>query len=133
MFIFFWAAHAQLLANIGMDDTSENIGKQLQRGSTVWLEMGIWKHWIGQQSVYQLSSPHAVHWVIEQAAHLRRQCYTDITSRSFALSLTMEKHGLAFFLPAGICSALIESNVFFVRAVFAFCGRRITRSAIRVC
>ena len=92
-FILFGAAHTQLLAKIGMYDTPESIGKQLQRGSTVWLEMGLWNHWVGQKSVYQMSSLQAVGWVIEQAAHLRRQCYTDTTSRAFALSLTMEKHG----------------------------------------
>ena len=83
----------QLLANIGMEDTEENVSRQLQRASTVWLEMGLWQHWIGQQSVYVIRTHVAARWVLEQAAHIRRVCFTDASSRAFVLSLTMEKHG----------------------------------------
>ena len=86
------AAPLQLLANIGMEDTVENVSRQLQRASTVWLEMGLWQHWIGQQSVYGIRTPEAVRWVLQQAAHVRHMCFTTATSRAFVLALTMEKH-----------------------------------------
>ena len=91
-----------------MVNTPATVTALLRRASEYWLERKVWQHKSGQASMYHVT---AAPWVIEQAAHVRRQCFAGITSRAFALSLTLEKDGCVSFYIIHFSSACSNSIV----------------------